>query len=203
MKTVRSLALVVLALAIAQSLDAQQRPLSPRGEASTHIGGSYEGGRYVGGSWIVVDYGRPIARGRDVFGSGDDYGRAISTGGVWRLGANRSTRLTTEADLAFGDQGLPAGEYTVFAELGENEWTLILSSWGAKKSGGEDDPDALWGAYGYTADRDVVRVPMTVTTSDMSTDQLVVAFTDMTAEGGMFTVWWDDQLARTPFSLAR
>jgi len=25
----------------------------------------------------------------------------------------------------------------------------------------------------------------------------------MTADGGMFTVWWDDQMASTAFSLAR
>ncbi len=204
MKTVRSLALLALLLAFAIPLDAQQgRPASPRGEASTQIGGAYEGGRYTGGSWIVVDYGRPITRGRDVFGSGAEYGQGIATQGVWRLGANQSTRFTTEADLTFGGQRLAAGEYTVFAELAENEWTLIFSSWGAKQSGRENNPDALWGSYGYTSDRDVLRTAMSVTTSDVSTDQMVILFTDMTADGGMFTVWWDDQMASTAFSLAR
>ena len=203
MKTVRSLALLVPALAIADSLAAQGRPASPRGEASTQIGGSYEGRQYTGGSWIVVDYGRPIARGRDVFGSGDEYGQGISAGGIWRVGANKSTRFMTEADLMFGDQRLPAGEYSVFAELAETEWTLIFSNWGAKDSGREDNPDALWGSYNYTPDRDVLRTSMSVTTSETSTDQMVILFTDMTADGGMFTVWWDDQLAGTPFSLAK
>ncbi|MDE2973838.1 MAG: DUF2911 domain-containing protein [Gemmatimonadota bacterium] len=203
MKTVRFLALLVPALAFAGSLDAQQRPASPRGEASTQVGGSYEGRQYAGGSWIVVDYGRPIARGRDVFGSGDEYGRAISTEGVWRVGANKSTRFTTGADLVFGDQRLPAGEYSLFAELAESEWTLIFSGWGAKESGREDDPDALWGSYGYTPDRDVVRTSMSVTASDMSTDQMVILFTDMAGDGGTFVVWWHDQLAATPFSLAK
>ena len=203
MKTVRSLALLVLTLAFAKSLDAQERPMSPRGEASTQIGGSYEDRQYTGGSWIVVDYGRPITRGRDVFGSGGEYGQGISAGGIWRVGANRSTRFMTEADLMFGDQRLPAGEYSVFAELTETEWTLILSNWGAKESGREDNPDALWGSYGYTADRDALRTAMSVTTSEMSTDQMVILFTDMTADGGMFTIWWDDQLTRTPFSIAK
>ena len=203
MKTVRSLALLVLALAFAKSLDAQDRPLSPRGEASTQVGGSYEDRQYTGGSWIVIDYGRPITRGRDVFGSGGEYGQGISAEGIWRVGANRSTRFMTEADLMFGDQRLPAGQYSVFAELTETEWTLIFSNWGAKESGREDNPDALWGSYEYTADRDALRTSMRVTTSEMSTDQMVILFTDMTADGGMFTVWWDDQLARTPFSIAK
>lgn len=204
MKTVRSLAFLALMFAFTSPLDAQQgRPASPRGEASTQVGGSYQDGRYTGGSWIVVDYGRPIARGRDVFGSGGEYGSMITTGEVWRLGANRSTRFTTEADLMFGDQRLPAGEYTVFAALAENEWTLIFSNWGAKNSGREDNPDALWGSYGYTPDRDVLRTTMSVTTSDVSSDQMVVLFTGMTSDGGNFTVWWDDQMASAAFSLAR
>ena len=103
----------------------------------------------------------------------------------------------------FGDQRLPAGEYSVFAELAETGWTLIFSNWGAKESGREDNPDALWGSYGYTPDRDALRTSMSVTTSDMSADQMVILFTGMTADGGMFTIWWDDQLASAPFSLAK
>ena len=206
MKTVRILALLPLALAFANTLDAQQRrAASPRGEAATQIGGTFnEQGRYQGGSWIVVTYGRPIKRGRDVFGSGADYGRNFLRGApVWRLGADKSTRLMTEVDLMFGDQRLPAGEYSMFAELSEGEWTLIFSNWGAKDGFREDNPDALWGAYEYTPDRDVLRTSMSVTTSDMSSDQMVILFTDMTADGGTLTVWWDDQVASTPFSLAR
>lgn len=206
MKTVRTLAFLPLTLAFAGALDAQQRrAASPRGEAATQIGGAFnEQGRYEGGSWIVVTYGRPIKRGRDVFGSGADYGRNFLRGApVWRLGADRSTRLMTEADLMFGDRRLPAGEYSMFAELSEDGWTLIFSNWGAKDGFREDNPDALWGAYEYTPDRDVLRAPMSVTTSDVSSDQMVILFTDVTADGGALTVWWDDQMASTPFSLAR
>ena len=206
MKTVRSLAALALMLAFANTLDAQQgRPASPRGEAATQIGGTFnESGRYEGGSWIVVDYGRPITRGRDVFGSGTAYGQNFLRGApVWRLGANQSTRLMTEADLMFGDQRLPAGEYSMFAELTEDEWTLIFSTWEAKDSFREENPDGLWGAYEYTSDRDVLRTLMSVTTSDMSSDQMVILFTDVTGDGGTLTVWWADQMASTAFSLAK
>lgn len=206
MKTIRTFAFLTLTFAFAGALDAQQgRPASPRGEASTQIGGTFnERGGYEGGSWIVVDYGRPILRGRDVFGSGDEYGQNFLRGApVWRLGANKSTRFMTETDLMFGDQRLPAGEYSLFAELSEDEWTLIFSNWGAKDGFREDNPDALWGAYEYTSDRDVLRTSMSVTTSAVSSDQMVILFTDMTASGGTLTVWWADQVASTAFSLAR
>ncbi len=182
---------------------AQRRPPSPRGQAATQVGGVYnDNGRYENGAWIVVDYGRPILRGRDLFGSGDEYGVAFLRGAeVWRLGADRSTRFTTEIDLLFGDERLPAGEYSMFAELGEDQWILIFSRWGAKEHSREENPDALWGAYGYTPDRDVLRTAMEVATLPMASDQLVIAFLDMSRSGGVFAVWWDDQLATAPFSV--
>lgn len=190
-----------------------QRPASPRGEASTQVGGTWTseesrgtagGQSYEGGAWIDVEYGRPILRGReDIFGSGDGYGQAFLLGApIWRVGANQSTTLTTETDLLFGGQRLAAGTYTMFAELSESEWTLIFSTYGVKQSFQEETPDALWGSYGYTADLDVLRTPMQVATHPVSADQLTILFTDMTQQGGNLTVWWDDQIATAAFTVA-
>lgn len=206
--------IVVLAAALAMvphTASAQGQPLgapglaSPRGQAATQVGGAYDAsGTYEGGSWIVVDYGRPILRGRqDMFGSGDTYGDAFLLGApIWRVGANQSTRFMAETDLMFGDQRLPAGEYSIFADLHEAEWTLVFSTWGVKQTFTENNPDALWGAFGYTPDRDVLRTSMDVTTFPASADELVIVFTDMTQEGGDFSVWWDDQFASVPFRVA-
>ena len=184
----------------------QARLPSPRGEAHTQVGGAYNAnGQYQGGWWIVVDYGRPILRGREnMFGSGDTYGDAFLLGApIWRIGANISTRFYAGTDLMFGNQRLPAGEYSIFADLEENEWTLIFSTWGVKQTGREVNPNALWGSFGYTDERDVLRTTMSVETIDRAADQLVITFTNMTQQGGDFTVWWDDQLATVPFRVAR
>ncbi len=186
--------------------EAQQRIASPRGEASTQVGGSFNSeGAYQGGSWIVVTYGRPILRGREnMFGSGETYGDGFLLGApIWRIGANQSTRFMTETDLMIRGQRLPAGEYSIFADLAQEEWTLVFSTWGVKQTFREENPDALWGAYEYTPDRDVMRTTMDVQTLPMSADQLIITFTDMTQEGGNFTIWWDDQYASVPFTVAR
>ena len=205
MKMVRTLCSLIPALALATTIQAQERLASPRGEAATQVGGAYNAeGSYQNGSWVVVTYGRPILRGRDLFGSGDEYGQAFLRGApVWRVGADQSTRFMTETDLVVGGERLPAGEYSVFAELTEDEWTLIFANWGVKNDFREENPDALWGAYGYTPDRDVLRTTMDVSTIGMSADQLIIAFTEMTQEGGVFTIWWDDQVAAVPFEVAR
>ena len=43
---------------------------------------------------------------------------------------------------------------------------------------------------------------MSVQTIGRSADQLIVTFTDMTQQGGDFTIWFDDQLASVPFTVA-
>ncbi len=187
------------------SLEGQARLPSPRGEATTQVGGVYDAdGRYQGGFWIVVDYGRPILRGREnMFGSGDSYGDAFLLGAPnWRIGANLSTRFHAGTDLMFGNQRLPAGEYSIFAELEEDAWTLIFSNWGVKQTFQEANPNALWGSYGYTDEHDVLRTTMSVQTIARSADQLIITFTNMTQRGGDFTIWFDDQLATVPFSVA-
>src|SRR5262249_25120138 len=83
------------------------RIASPTGVASTEIRGKYRGSSdepvYEGGKWIEVTYGRPIKRGRDLWGSGADYGKMLNGGApVWRAVANATTRIKTELPHLIG-----------------------------------------------------------------------------------------------------
>lgn len=195
-------ALMAAVLLVVADTALAQRPASPRGEAAIQVGGEYEGRRYVGGKWITVDYGRPILRGRTgIFGEGASYGQAANAGApVWRAGANKSTRLTTEADLKFGDEMLPAGEYSMFVELKEGDWTLILSTHAAK-DGFREPGEGLWGAYEYTPDKDVLRVSMNVSSMPVSYEQLTISFVNVTDNGGTLALMWENTVAMTGFSL--
>jgi hypothetical protein len=186
-------------------------PASPPGSAQTQVGGKYakdDRGResYQGGKWIEITYGRPIKRGRDVFGSGADYGKALLVGGatVWRAGANVSTRLRTETPLVIGGKTVPPGEYSLFIDLkSPTDWTLIVSSYGAKTSGSDQTPDTLWGSFKYTPDKDVARAPMTVDKNPASLDQLTWGFCDVTETGGKLFLAWDTTNASVPFMLGK
>ncbi len=194
---------VVTMVLCASMAAAQGRPLSPRGQTSTQIGGSFNAeGAYSGGKWIDIDYGRPILRGRtNMFGEGGDYSTTIYAGApIWRIGADVTTRITTEATLVFDGKTLPPGEYSMFADLANpTAWTLVFSNLGAKQSFREETENAVWGGYGYTDGLDVLRAPMTVSEHPVSADQLIVAFTDMTQQGGNLTIWFADQIATIPF----
>ena len=156
-------------IALAQQPPA--RPMSPEGSAQVQVLGTWTKparpaftlGRetYTDGKWIEIKYGRPLQRGRDLFGSGANYGKAANDVGapgfpappVWRAGANKSTRLMTEVPLMFGKTTVAPGEYSLFIDLKLPEWTLIISSWPAQDKFDPNNKTALWGAYGYTPDK--------------------------------------------------
>src|SRR5207244_9477907 len=163
------IATVVAAIAFGSMALAQGgRPLSPAGSSATQVGGKYDTSGaepvYRNGKWIEITYGRPIRRGRNLFGgSGADYGKTVNPDApVWRAGANVSTQLKTEARLVINGKTVAPGTYTMFIDLKPNNWTLIVSRWEAQKTFDENNKAQLFGAFGYTPDKDVVRAPMTL-----------------------------------------
>jgi hypothetical protein len=191
-----TLALGMTLLAAASFAAAQDRVASPAGTSATQLGEN--------GKWIEITAGRPIKRDRDLWGTGANYGKTLNpTAPVWRAGADVSTRLKTEVPLQVGGKSIPAGEYSLFIDLkSPSDWTLIVSSWAAKKSGQDPAKDALWGAYNYTPAKDVARVPMKVGTLPVAVDQLTWNFADVTASGGKLVLMWDTVIATAPFTVA-
>jgi Protein of unknown function (DUF2911) len=203
MRTALLVALCAVAMSI--GLSAQNRRIaSPPGTSATEVGGQYdERLGYIGGRWMEIRYGRPIRRGRDLFGP-SDYPDALSDGApVWRAGANVSTRLMTEVPIVIGNKTIAPGEYSLFIDLTPKQWTLIVSTWPAQIEYDTRNKAALWGAYEYTPDKDVVRAPMTREKLSHSFDQLSWEFLDVNANGGRMAIIWDNQLAFVPFRFAR
>jgi Protein of unknown function (DUF2911) len=201
--------LVLLFVAAAGFSFAQQRkPLSPPGHAATQVGGKWEKQkngeeRYVDGKWIEISYSRPILRGREnIFGSGADTGKRVDAGApVWRLGANQTTRLHTEVALEIGGKTLEPGDYSLFCDLKESGWTLIVSKQPYQEKYDPKNKEATWGSYNYDPKYDVVRVPMQHTELKHSVDQMTIAFLDMTGGGGVLGVAWGKDAALVPFSV--
>ncbi len=88
---------------------------------------------------IDVEYSRPSAKGRKVFGSLVPYGE------MWRTGANASTKITFGDEVQVNYVNLPKGTYALYTIPGEKEWTIIFykntSFWGVPdaKSFKEED----------------------------------------------------------------
>ncbi len=71
---------------------------------------------------ISVAYGRPVARGRALFGA------LVPWDKVWHPGADSATRVTFNHDVLLEGKPLRAGEYTLWLIPREKApWTLIVS----------------------------------------------------------------------------
>src|SRR5579871_4082090 len=98
--------LVLVSVGVVVFAQSGSRSMSPEGTAQAQVLGKWTKGsrpaftlgreNYEGGKWIEITYGRPLQRGRDLFGSGENYGKAALDVGapgfppppVWRAGAN-------------------------------------------------------------------------------------------------------------------
>src|SRR5262245_860946 len=127
-------ATLAIVLAIGAAAGAQQRRQpSPPGTAATEVGGKYDTSGaepvYRGGKWIEITYGRPIKRGRNLFGgTGENYGKTVNPDApVWRAGANESTQLKNDVPVVINGKTIAPGSYTMFIDLKPNNWTLIVS----------------------------------------------------------------------------
>jgi hypothetical protein len=108
-------ALVVCALIVGiapHSSLAQTYPFSQRGSVTQNVAYTH----------FSVVYGRPVARGRALFGS------LVPWNEIWHPGADSATRLTFNHDITVEGKPLRAGEYTLWLIPRENApWTLIFS----------------------------------------------------------------------------
>ena len=198
--------LLVLALAAGSggARAQERRILSPPGHSAVQVGGRFDPVQYgyLGGPWIDVYYGRPLKRGRDLFGP-PDWAEMLNDGApVWRAGANQSTRLVTEAPLVIAGTRVEPGEYTLFVDLSDQAWTFILSTWPAQETYDYENRDALFGAFEYTDARDVLRAPMELETLPVAFEQLSWQFLDMSASGGRLALIWDTKMASVAFTVA-
>jgi hypothetical protein len=86
----------------------------------------------VGGERALLCYGRPAARGREIFGGLVPHGR------LWRTGANEPTILHLPFTADIAGITVQPGSYSIYTEPREGDWTLILnrstSQWGHESS---------------------------------------------------------------------
>jgi len=133
----------------------------------------------VGGAAVWVDYGRPMKRGREIFGN------VVPWNTVWRTGANEAAQFNTSADLVISGATVPAGKYTLWTLPTPSGWKLIIN----KQTG-------QWGTE-YHPEQDLVRVDAKVETLAAPLEQLVIGF-EPAAAGATLTITWDKTKVSVP-----
>ena len=72
---------------------------------------------------VAIEYNRPVARGRALFGA------LVKWDSIWHPGADSATRISFDKDVTFEGKALSKGEYSLWLIPREKmPWTLIVSS---------------------------------------------------------------------------
>jgi len=125
-------------------------------------------------SFVAVEYSRPSARNRVVFGD------LVPFDKVWRTGANQSTKITFGEGIFLEGNRVPAGKYALYTIPGKTEWTIILSK-----------NTTWWGAYEYTDAEDVLRFKVRPVSLSSPVETLTVAFDNVNQNSTVMTISWE------------
>jgi hypothetical protein len=157
------LAALVVAPALAAAQDNSGQPiLSPRDTTRATIGSAH----------LLVDYGRPSKRGRQIVG------KLIPYDEIWRTGANAATTFVTDKDLVFGSTVVPAGTYTMYSFYQKSgPWLLVINK-----------QTKQWGTE-YHQEQDLARIPMTTTSVSPSVEKFVINIVPQGSGGAIQLVW--------------
>ena len=162
------------AISPAASANAQKTTVLHQGAGgSVHVRSEWT----IAGAAIAIEYGRPSLKGRGLE-------TLIPPGRVWRLGADEATTFRTSRPIVVGESRLAAGAYSLYAIPGAREWQLIVNQ-----------QTGQWGTS-YDDRADVIRIPLSVSTSSENIEQLTIAI-DITTDGGMLSIAWGRVRAQT------
>jgi hypothetical protein len=147
------------------SIHAQDLPsASPKGEVE----------QVVGLTKVEVEYNRPSARDRKIFGELVPYDK------VWRTGANLNTTIEFDGMVVFGGQKVEAGKYSLFTIPGTDSWTIILNK-----------NTELWGEGDRKEEEDVLQVKVKPAKSEY-TETLTFSFDAVKDDKARLDLRWEE-----------
>jgi hypothetical protein len=134
-----------------------------------------------GSTRILIDYGRPSLRGRDVFVHG------VLGDTLWRTGANAATQFTTTTDLVIGGKRVSAGTYTLWthASPDNSSYELVVNS-----------QVGQWGTE-HHFERDLISIPLATRRLESPIERFSITM-EPTATGAQLKLAWGRLELSTP-----
>jgi hypothetical protein len=133
----------------------------------------------VAGKSVLIDYGRPSLKGRDMLAE-------AAIGQPWRMGADAPTTLRTDADLSFGSASVPVGEYILRAtKVREGAWMLNVN---------KPDPENPQRAGEKVAD-----IPLTAASLPASVETFTIELSG-SKDKGEFAMKWGTTALKASFT---
>jgi hypothetical protein len=179
----RVLSLVILVLALSAEAQVQMPSGSPNATLTT----------VVGLTDIKIEYSRPKAKGRKIFGAGTEF--LTPYGHMWRTGANNGTIITFGDDVKFGGASVPKGSYKLFTIPGASEWTVILTK---DMNLGGNDPE------GYKTENDAARVTVKPEKLTEKVETFTIGISDLSEDSktANLQITWENTSVKVPITVS-
>ena len=139
----------------------------------------------VGLTDVTLEYSRPSAKGRIVFGE------LVPFDQVWRTGANAATKITFKEVAKIGGETIQPGEYAIYTIPGENRWVIIIHSNTSLRS-------IAGGAY--KASNDVFRFEI-VPKKTNYVETFTCQFSQVKTNALMLDIVWENTLISIPIEV--
>lgn len=120
----------------------------------------------IDGKEIDISYYRPYKKERLIFGEAAD-SALVPYGIYWRLGANLTTKISTNQDLDFAGRILPMGTYGLYTYPYAENWVLVVHKTTGRISFSEPDSNGI-----------VMKINLPVQTLDESLEQFTIDFVE-------------------------
>lgn len=128
-----------------------------------------------GVSEITIDYSRPGAKNRVV------YGDVVPFGKIWRTGANGSTKITFADDVMVEGKSVKAGTYALYSMPNKDSWEMMLYK-----------DLTLGGNVGdYKAEDELVRFTVKPTVMNDKVETFTINFADVTPTTTNVELAWE------------
>lgn len=121
-----------------------------------------------------VEYSRPSARGRKVFGE------VVKLNEMWRTGANSPTKVTFSDTVMIAGKKVAGGTYALYTMPSATEWTVILGK----------NPNAY--AWDYKDGDEVVKLKTPVLAMNPIVETFTIDFANVTTKSSDLMISWDN-----------
>ena len=140
----------------------------------------------VGLTEVTLQYSRPSAKGRVVFGELVPYDK------VWRTGANRATRITFKEVAKIGGKKIQPGEYAIYTIPNQGYWTIIIHANTSLRS-------IAGGAY--KPSNDVFRFELVPEKNNNYVETFTCQFSEVKTNSLMLDITWENTLISIPIEV--
>ncbi|MFT6336007.1 MAG: hypothetical protein ACI86M_002866 [Saprospiraceae bacterium] len=162
----KNLFAVLCFVALAVSAQAQIKTPAPSPSATIM--------QTVGLTDVTVEYSRPSAKGRTIFG--DD--ALVPNGKIWRTGANSVTQVTFSSDVMIEGKELAAGKYGVLTMPGASNWAVHFYTF----------ESSSWSSYTEATPALAVNVA-SMKSADMA-ESFTMSIDDLKSDGATLNIKW-------------